>query len=350
MARTTVGYFHDRGSADAAFDDLVKNGFSRDAISIMGRVARAARGWLMTTTRAPARAKGRRLAASRACCSARRRCSSPGIGPIVAVGPLAAGLAGAVTGGVTGAVVGGIVGGLEEAGVPHEDARYYDERFQKGGYLLTVRADDMEYDKARMIMERHDGDVRAGNASGATAATAATGTRTAAGWDTAMPGYRSRWEQRHGKSGERWEDFEPAYRYGYEMHANPTFRGRSWSQAEPELRRDSETRYRDRPWDRFGSHVRDTWDDDEQSMQLKEERLRAEKETVKAGEVALRKQVVTEQKSMDVPVPAPGGCRRAPAGWRAGPATGDIREGETIRAPWTDEQVRLEKQASSPKR
>jgi len=61
-----------------------------------------------------------------------------------------------------------LVGGLEEAGVPHEDARYYDERFQKGGYLLTVRADDMEYDKARMILERHDGDVRAGTATGAT--------------------------------------------------------------------------------------------------------------------------------------------------------------------------------------
>jgi uncharacterized protein (TIGR02271 family) len=260
------------------------------------------------------------------------------------VGPLAAGLAGAVTGGVTGAVVGGIVGGLEDAGVPHEDARYYDERFQKGGYLLTVRADDMEYDKARMIMERHDGDVRAGNPTGATTAPAATGTTTAAGWDTAMPGYRSRWEQRHGKSGERWEDFEPAYRYGYEMHANPTYRGRSWAQAEPELRRDWETRYRDRPWDRFGSHVRDTWDDDDRSVQLKEERLRAAKENVKAGEVALRKEVVTEQKSMDVPVTHEEVVveRRPVEGRR--PATGDIREGETIRVPVHEEQVRLEKQ------
>jgi len=160
-----------------------------------------------------------------------------------------------------------------------------------------------------------------------------------------MPGYRSRWEQRHGTSGERWEDVEPAYRYGYDMHANPTYRGRSWSEAEPELRRDWETRYRDRPWDRFGSHVRDTWDDDDRSMQLKEERLRPEKENVKAGEVALRKEVVTEQKSMDVPVTHEEVVveRRPVEGRR--PATGDIREGETIRVPVHEEQVRLEKQA-----
>ena len=239
MARTTVGYFHDRGSADAAFDDLVKNGFSRDAISIMGRGREGGTGLADDDHAGAGAGEGAAVGGIAGLLSARRRCSSPGSvrSSRLVRWPQAWR---AVTGGVTGAVVGGIVGGLEEAGVPHEDARYYDERFQKGGYLLTVRADDMEYDKARMIMERHDGDVRAGNASGATAATAATGTRTAAGWDTAMPGYRSRWEQRHGKSGERWEDFEPAYRYGYEMHANPTSRGRVLVPASPSCARDWE--------------------------------------------------------------------------------------------------------------
>src|SRR4051794_14906500 len=212
----------------------MKNGFSRDAISIMGRGREGGTGLADDDHAGAGVGEGAAVGGITGLLLGAAAMLIPGIGPIVAVGPLAAGLAGAVTGGVTGAVVGGIVGGLEEAGVPHEDAQYYDERFQKGGYLLTVRADDMEYDKTRMIMERHDGDVRAGNASGATAATAGTGTRTAAGWDTAMPGYRSRWEQRHGTSGERWEDVEPAYRYGYEMHANPTYRGRSWNEAEPE--------------------------------------------------------------------------------------------------------------------
>jgi hypothetical protein len=86
------------------------------------------------------------------------------------VGPIAAGLAGAVTGGVTGAVVGGVVGALEDAGLPHDEAQYYDERFRSGGILLTVRADsDAEYNDARMTMERHGADVRgSGVGSGST--------------------------------------------------------------------------------------------------------------------------------------------------------------------------------------
>ena len=37
MARTAVGYFADRGSADDAFGELLGLGFSRDEISIVGR-------------------------------------------------------------------------------------------------------------------------------------------------------------------------------------------------------------------------------------------------------------------------------------------------------------------------
>jgi uncharacterized protein (TIGR02271 family) len=252
-----------------------------------------------------------------------------------------------VTGGVTGVIVGGIVGALEEAGVDHDTATYYDEKFRAGGYLPTVRANDMEYDKARMILERHDGDVRAG-ATGTTAGAAtmpAASTSTARGWDTAMPRYRSRWQERYGKSGARWEDLEPAYRYGYEMRNPPTYRGQSWSDVEPELRRDWETRYHDRPWDRFRTNIREAWDDTgDQSMQLKEERLRPEKETMKAGEVALRKEVVTEQKTMDVPVKREEVVvERHPVEGRR-PATGDVRKGETIRVPVREQRVHVEKQ------
>jgi len=37
MARTAVGYFRDRTSADAAFDELIQRGFDRDDLSILGR-------------------------------------------------------------------------------------------------------------------------------------------------------------------------------------------------------------------------------------------------------------------------------------------------------------------------
>ncbi len=62
----------------------------------------------------------------------------PGIGPIVAAGPLAATLAGAGVG----AVAGGLIGGLTRAGVPEDEANVYAEAVRRGGALVTVRAED----------------------------------------------------------------------------------------------------------------------------------------------------------------------------------------------------------------
>jgi hypothetical protein len=57
------------------------------------------------------------------------------------------------------------------------------------------------------------------------------------GWNTAMPRYRDRWQQRYGSTGGRWEDYEPDYRYGYEMtRSRPDYRGRSFSELEPSFR------------------------------------------------------------------------------------------------------------------
>ena len=81
------------------------------------------------------------------------------------------------------------------------------------------------------------------------------------GWDDAMPRYRQRWQERHGTAGGRWEEHEPAYRYGYALRNRPEYRGRSWSQVEPDLRRDWETRNPNTPWDRARESIRETWED-----------------------------------------------------------------------------------------
>ena len=41
-----------------------------------------------------------------------------------------------------------------------------------------------------------------------------------------------------GSSGDRWEEAEPAYRYGYEMRGRPEYRQRAWADVEPEIQRD----------------------------------------------------------------------------------------------------------------
>lgn len=75
----------------------------------------------------------------------------PGIGPIIAAGPIVATLSGAGVG----AVAGGLIGGLTDMGVSETDAEYYAESVRRGGALVTVRADDERADRAADIMRDH---------------------------------------------------------------------------------------------------------------------------------------------------------------------------------------------------
>jgi hypothetical protein len=75
----------------------------------------------------------------------------PGIGPIIAAGPIVATLSGAGVG----AVAGGLIGGLTDMGVSKSDAEYYAESVRRGGALVTVRADDSRAERAADIMRDH---------------------------------------------------------------------------------------------------------------------------------------------------------------------------------------------------
>jgi hypothetical protein len=78
----------------------------------------------------------------------------PGIGPLVAAGPVVAALAGAGAGGATGGLVGGLIG----AGIPEIEAKRYAGRIREGGYLLSVHCDDKEWARrAEEILEATGG-------------------------------------------------------------------------------------------------------------------------------------------------------------------------------------------------
>jgi len=86
----------------------------------------------------------------------------------------------------------------------------------------------------------------------------------------------------------------------------------------------------------------------QEAMELREEQLRTTKETVKAGEVSIRKEIVSEVKTIEVPVSHEEIVieRRALDGI-AQPGEIDVSamgEKEVIRIPVTEEQVRVEKQ------
>jgi uncharacterized protein (TIGR02271 family) len=86
-------------------------------------------------------------------------------------------------------------------------------------------------------------------------------------------------------------------------------------------------------------------DHDRESMRLRQEELDIEKQRVQAGEVRLRKEVVTEQRQVDVPVTREEVVleRHPVSGEAARAAAGDIAEGEQIRVPIMEEEVRVEK-------
>jgi uncharacterized protein (TIGR02271 family) len=80
------------------------------------------------------------------------------------------------------------------------------------------------------------------------------------------------------------------------------------------------------------------------TVQVREEHLHARKTPVEKGEVRVRKEVVTENQTLEVPVTREEVViERHPASGKASSA--DIRAGEEIRIPVKEEQVHVEKQA-----
>jgi hypothetical protein len=78
----------------------------------------------------------------------------PGVGPLVAAGPIVAALAAAGAGGATGGLVGGLIG----TGIPEIEAKRYAGRIHEGAYLISVHCDNREWAKrAQEILEATGG-------------------------------------------------------------------------------------------------------------------------------------------------------------------------------------------------
>jgi len=74
----------------------------------------------------------------------------PGVGPVIAAGPLLA----ALTGAGVGAVTGGIVGALADLGIPDEEAHIYSEGLRRGNILVIAQVPDTSASAVTRMMER----------------------------------------------------------------------------------------------------------------------------------------------------------------------------------------------------
>ncbi|MBP2635874.1 MAG: hypothetical protein H6Q72_1781 [Firmicutes bacterium] len=71
----------------------------------------------------------------------------PGVGPVIAAGPIAAAL--------SGAVAGGIAGGLIDWGIPAEAGRRYEQQVAQGGILAIIRSDAAKSNQAAQVLRQN---------------------------------------------------------------------------------------------------------------------------------------------------------------------------------------------------
>ncbi len=71
--------------------------------------------------------------------------------------------------------------------------------------------------------------------------------------------FRQYFTKNYGTTGANYEDYAPAYRYGYDMASDPRYQGKDFSQVESDLRSDYGRRYPNSTWDKMKDSVRYGW-------------------------------------------------------------------------------------------
>jgi len=244
--------FKDHAEVDRAVADLKKVGFRDDQIGVVGRDWRNAENGEEDSKAGEAAAVGAIAGAGVGGLIGLGVLAGviPVIGPAIAAGTLGVILTNAAGGAAIAALAGALIG----LGIPEEDAKYYEDEFKAGRYIVTVKA-DARYQEARTILVRHGGYDRS---------TAPAASAMASG--------------------------------------------------------------------------------NSQTMEVREEELRATKQNVKTGEVRVHKDIVTEHRTLDVPVQREEVViERRPVSGSA--SCSDLKAGDEIRIPVKEEQVRVEKQA-----
>ncbi len=170
MAKTVVGLFDTVDEAQGVVQDLTNSGFNRNDISLVANDANGKSGNVKPTGKTSADTGDGEEAAEAAGSGAVSGTMVggglgllaglgalliPGIGPVVAAGPIATVLGMTAAGAGIGAAAGGLIGALTKAGVPDDDANYYAEGVKRGGTLVMVKAEEDQADSAYDIMQRH---------------------------------------------------------------------------------------------------------------------------------------------------------------------------------------------------
>jgi hypothetical protein len=143
---SVFGIYATPSTAEAAVDHLIAKGFSNSAISVLLPDDESTRAFAHEkATKAPEGTAtgvttGGVIGGTLGLLAGIGALAIPGVGPLIAAGPIMASLAGVGIGGT----VGGIVGALVGMGIPEYEAKRYEGAVKDGGTLLSVHCDTSE--------------------------------------------------------------------------------------------------------------------------------------------------------------------------------------------------------------
>lgn len=316
--KTIVGLYDNMDDAQAAVNDLVQAGFDRADISLMAadRWAEAMDtppGHVGTTTAAadnltvadmPGSTDGAAPTADTMSSDVTTGAVTggvvggltgvllglgvlaiPGFGPVLAAGPLVAGLAGAGIG----AAVGGLVGALVSWGVPQDEAELYAESVRRGSILVGLKTEDERAQQAVNVMNNH-GPVDVQRRSEYWRAEGWTGyDPNAAAWakndieidqqryssyldySAYSPAFREHYQTAYGASGRDFNQYDPAYRFGYTLAGDERYsRYNTWDEMEADARSawESGENAAQGAWEEFKDAVRHGWEEVKDALDL----------------------------------------------------------------------------------
>ena len=273
---TVVGVFDNFTSAQSAVEDLVKRGFKRYEISLLANASASEYAKYYNANPIPdderplttgeGAGAGAVVGAVTGIVVGLVSLAIPGVGPIIAAGPLIAGLTGGTVGAVAGAATGGITAALVSFGIPETEAQTYAESVRRGGTLVLVRSPEEAMAAVQSVLQSHDAvdvvrrrtewqsdspainDLYHGYPVGGTT------------FDNFMPAFRQHYATHYADTPFTFEHVLPFYRYGYDLATDPRYVSTTWDELEDEARRLWEERNPKDFWGNYRDAVRYAWE------------------------------------------------------------------------------------------
>jgi len=163
--QTLVALYHDFQDAQNAVDALVRGGVDRNKISLVANNTAGEYSDYVNSdydsedavTSGEGAAFGAASGGIIGALAGLGALAIPGIGPVIAAGPLIAALTGGAVGAVAGSATGGLVAGLVKTHhMDAEDAQLYAEGVRRGETLLTVQVEDAEVSRTRDLLNEYN--------------------------------------------------------------------------------------------------------------------------------------------------------------------------------------------------